>query len=391
MFLRLVGTETTLEEIVQHVLSQRSILTREEILAAIEKKRVASEGLLTEEAAARLVAAELGVEMKLEERLPTIRISQLVSGLNDVTVSGRVLFVYKPRASVSPEKGVRMAKLLIGDKTGTVSVVLWDDKAGLAEGVRRAQILKVVHGYVRRSKTGEVELHVGQRGDIQTLSPEVGEGDFPEVEDFCTKIEAISERDRRVHVKGVMRMVSAVSTFQRRDGAAGKVARALLEDGSGQIPAVFWNEKAEDLGEVKEGAVVLLLNARVRRNRQDGKLELHVEGFAHAEVLHHSGDSLRLGDLVEGMQIVSIEGVVASKPILREVTTKRGEKVSVASFELEDAHGRVWVSAWREHAKRIEGLGVGARMRLRDVFVRRGFGGQLEISTRASSAIDVEG
>ena len=386
-----MGTKTTLEEIVQHILSQRPILTREEILAAIEKKKAASEGLLTEEAAARLVAAELDVEIKLEECLPTIRLSQLVSGLNDVTVSGRVLFAYKPRAPACAEREGRMAKLLIGDKTGTVPVVLWDDKAGLAEKAQQAQILKVAHGYVRRSRTGEVEVHVGQRGDVTELSPERGEEDVPKVEDFCTQVGAISEGDRRVHVKGVMQMVSAPSTFQRRDGTAGKVVRGLLEDDSGRVPVVFWNEKAEELGEAKEGLVVLLLNARVRRNRHDRKVELHVEGFAHVEVLHRPGDSLRLDDLVEGMQVASIEGVVASKPVLREVTTRRGERVSVASFELEDADRRVWVSAWREHAKKAERLGAGARVRLKDVFVRRGFGGQLEISTRASSAIDTEG
>jgi hypothetical protein len=69
------------------------------------------------------------------------------------------------------------------------------------------------------------------------------------------------------------------------------------------------------------------------------------------------------------------------------VRTKRGEVLRVASFELRDDSGRVWVSAWRNHADDVSGLMAGDAVVLKDVYVKRGFGDQLELSTRSRSSI----
>ena len=90
------------------------------------------------------------------------------------------------------------------------------------------------------------------------------------------------------------------------------------------------------------------------------------------------------------MRIAIIEGTVATKPRVREVTTGKGERVPVASFELEDDTGKVWVSAWRKHAKGVESLAVGAKVRLKNVNVRKGFGNQLEITTSTLTKIEAK-
>lgn len=379
----------SIEEIMELILSSRQNVTREEILKAIEKKTIVSGGLLTEAAAARLVAAEHGVEMKLERQLPEMKVDQLISGLNDVSVCGRVLLANRPREYLQRGVSGLMAKLLIGDQTGIMAVVLWDDKTGLAEKIKPRQIVRVAHGYVRSSRDGGIELHVGRRGDVQLSPLEVKEEDFPQTEGFCKKIATIGGERKRVVVEGVIQAMYPASTFKRRDETEGKVLRATLEDDTGRIQTVFWNEKAEAAADLKEGASVLLVNAKVRKSRRDEAFELHVEDFSSIEASSRPKSFLRIRELEEGMAIASLTGVVASKPVRREVTTRSGEKVSTASFELEDSSGRVWVSVWRRHVKSVEGLDVGARVRLKDVFVRRGFGGQLEVSTRASSVIEV--
>ena len=376
------------EEIVDLILSSRQDLTREDVLKAIEKKKTVCGGLLTEEAAARLVAAEYGVEVRLERQLPKMNMRQLISGLNDVTVFGRVLLVNALREYLQHDRSGQMAKLLIGDETGIVAVVLWDDKAGLVEKIKPRQVVRVTHGYARNSRDGNVELHVGKRGDVQISPPDLREDDFPRIEDFCIKIATIGGEQKRVIVEGVIQATYPVATFKRRDGEEGKVLRTMLEDDTGQIPIVFWNEKADDVASLHEGAAVLLVNAKLRRSRRNGTFELHVEDLSSVERLAHPKGFLRIVDLGEGMSVASIMGIIATKPYRREVTTRSGEKVSVASFELEDSSGRVWVSAWRKHVESVEGLAAGVRVRLKDVFVRRGFGEQLEISTRASSVIE---
>jgi replication factor A1 len=377
------------EEIVQHILSHRDDLTRDEIIAAMEKKKVASGGLLTAEAAARLVAAELGIEVKHEKPPPEIHIGQLVSGLNDVTVSGRVLHVNAPRAFTRPSGNGQLARLSLADKTGTIKLLLWNDKAELAKKVKPRQIVKVLHGYVRRSRGGELELHIGQRGRVQVASSDVDEDSFPPIEDFLQKIVSISKPQKEVNVAGVIQNKHSTSTFWRDNGTQGKVVRVTLEDETGRVPVVFWNERVDDVAEVREGMTVLLMGTQVKE--RNGVLELHVKESTNVEISYQSKSALRIGDLKEGMSVAFVEGTVTSKPVIRKVKTRAGEEVAVASFELNDASGHIWVSAWREFAEKAAAFSVGTRLRLKNVYVRRGFGGQLEINTRASTAIEVVG
>ncbi|MDH5447545.1 MAG: OB-fold nucleic acid binding domain-containing protein [Candidatus Bathyarchaeota archaeon] len=378
------------EEIVQYVLSHSHGLTREEVVIAIEKKKAASGGFLTDEAAARLVAAERGVEIQIKKQLPKIYIRQLVSGLNDVTVSGRVLLVTTPRVFPRPDGNGQVAWLLIADRTGTIKVVLWNDKTELARKIQLRQIVKVLHGYVRQGRDGEMELHIGQRGDVQIALSGVKEKNFPSIKDFCEKIANITKVHRKVNVEGVIKTICSASTFQRRDGAQGKVIRIVLEDETGRIPVVFWNEKTEEVAKAKEGMAVLLMNAKVRKNHQNELLELHVEGFTNVEILTPLESSSYIKDLKAGMRIAFIEGTVATKPMLTEVTTRKGENVSVASFELRDDSGKVWVSAWRKHAEKVEKLAEGVKVRLKNVYVQKGFGSRLEITSNASTEIEAE-
>jgi replication factor A1 len=380
------------EDIVRHILSQCQDVTREAVLMAIEAKKTASGGLLTDEAAARLVAIELGTEVTFKQPVvPRIRIGQLISGLNDVTIFGRVFVTQAPKAFRQSDGGEgQVAKLLIADETGHITVVLWNDKADLANRAGPGQIVKILHGYVRRSRRGEMELHVGDRGDLEIAPSEVEEADFPSVEDRLDEVANIGEGGRKVNVEGTIRSIRRMSSFQRRDGTQGKVMRAALEDDTGRVSVVFWNEKAEEVANVKEGLTVLLVNAKVKRNRKDRRLELHIDASARVEVPRRHARALHVGDLKEGMKLEVLEGTLATKPIEREVVTKRGDKVNLASFELEDDNGRrIWVSVWSGRVEAVRDLDEGSKVRLRDVRVRKGFGNQLEISAGASSRIEV--
>lgn len=380
----------TLEEIIDHILSQRPDLTREAVCMAIEAKKTASGGLLMDETAARLVAIESGIEVAPRQAtVPKIRIGQLISGLNDVTICGRVFVVQAPRAFLHSDGGGQVARLLVADVTGHIPIVLWNDKADWARRVRPQQLVKVLHGYVRRSKSGEMELHVGDRGDLEIAPSEVEEADFPVVEDQLTRVANIDEPGSEVNLEGKIQSMRQMSSFQRRDGTQGKVLRAVLEDETARIPVVFWNEQAEEVAHAKEGHTVLLVNAKVKRNRRDGLLELHMDDFASVKVRSRQSRTLHIEDLKKGMRVEVLEGTIAAKPMVREVTTKQGDSVTLASFELEDDTGRrIWVSVWREQVEAVRGLDAGSQVRLRNVRVQKGFGDQLEISAGGSSVIE---
>jgi replication factor A1 len=163
----------SLEEIVERILASNSNFKRNQVLEMIEKKKRGAGEFLTDETAARIVASELGLESKKKPLLLEIQIQDLVSGLNDVTVTGKIVALYPTKTFTRRDwtEG-KLASLLISDDNETLRVVLWDDKVELVENnkLQRERTIRVSHGYVREGWGGGLELHLGRRGNIEVLT-----------------------------------------------------------------------------------------------------------------------------------------------------------------------------------------------------------------------------
>ncbi len=260
-------------------------MTYEEVMTAIKRKQDASGGLLSDDSAARLVAAEYGVSIRHERSTPKIDLSQVVSGLNDVTVCGRVLLIGKPQIFCQALRNGRLARLLIADRTGLLKVVLWNDRVEFSTKIQPKMLVRILHGYTRQSRDGDTELHVGERGNLQVTPSDLDERDFPTITELCQNIADLSDHHRRVQVTGVIRSKHPTSSFEKRNGTQGKILRALLEDTTGIIPIVFWGEMAEEAAHLPEGRPILLINAEVRKTHYNGKLELQIGNFSSVEAL----------------------------------------------------------------------------------------------------------
>ncbi|MEA2089968.1 MAG: OB-fold nucleic acid binding domain-containing protein [Thermoproteota archaeon] len=387
------------EKIVQRILSSRPDLSHEEVLEKIKEKKTKAGGYFTDDAAARIVASELGVEIpEKKPKLLELSVKDLISGLNDITVTGRVVAVY-PLRSFTRSDGTKgqIARLLIADKTGMVKVTLWNDKAAVVktEKVKPGQIIRVSHGYVRKGWSGKLELHMRRRGEIRIGPSDVTEDNYPQVTDFLQKIGAIKEKGVKAHFVGVVRYTSPVYTFQRRDGTNGKVRRILLEDETGLITAAVWNEKVDQLEKLKKNDCLQVINSKVKEGR-NGKLESHINSATAVEILAEKPKTLsslvhlkKISKLKEGDGPINVEGKIVTEPIIREVTTARKEKVQVASFELTDESGKIWVSVWRELAEIARKLTTGTRIQIQNGFVKKGFAEQLEITSHDRTSIRI--
>jgi len=287
---RFLVDNMSFNEVIEQILSSRPALTRGEVLKMIEKKKRDAMGFFTNEVAARLVALELGLEIRHEPFQSEALVRDLVSGLRDVTVTGRVIAVYPTKTFMRSDwtEG-RVAHLLIAGKTGTLKVVLWDKKASLIEAgnVEQEQIVRVSHGYVREGRSGKLELHVGLRGSIQTLPSDALENEHALINDF--------------------------------------------------------HEETKKVAEVKE---------------EDGP--------------------------------ITVEGTVVTTPITRDVVTSRGETIAVSSFELEDDTGKIRVSAWRTLVNIVKNLTPGTWIKIKNVYVRKGFSDQLELTSRMLTSIEIQ-
>lgn len=162
----------SLEEIVNRILASRSDLDRTKIIEIVEEKKSDAGYFLTDETAARIVASELGVKIVRKPFRFKIQIQDLVSGLNDVTVTGQVIAVYPPKTFTRKDwtEG-KLASIVVSDESGNLRVILWDKKVDLVEKreIQLNQIIRISHGYVREGRDGKPELHLGERGNIKVL------------------------------------------------------------------------------------------------------------------------------------------------------------------------------------------------------------------------------
>jgi replication factor A1 len=165
-------SKTSLEAIVNQILASRSDLNRKRIMEIIEEKKRDAGDFLTDETAARIVASELGVKVVKKSFRLKIKIQDLVSGLNDVTVTGQVRAVYPPRTFTRRDwtEG-KLANIVVSDESGSLRVVLWDNKVELVKKLtlQQDQRIKISHGYVREGRNGKPELHLGERGSIKVI------------------------------------------------------------------------------------------------------------------------------------------------------------------------------------------------------------------------------
>ena len=205
---------------------------------------------------------------------------------------------------------------------------------------------------------------------------------------FRSKIGDISQghKNRRVNVSGKVRNVSPVSIFERQDLSAGKVMRFALTDETGEISVVAWNEKADELEKaLKQGVSLQMVNGRVKETLSKD-LEVHVDGGTYVKI-SLTERFLKVAELRQDLNDVNLVGEVTTRPVTREVQTSKGEVVKVASFELKDETGKTWVAAWRKHAELACNLRSGQKIIIRNAYMRKGFGEQVEVTTKDTTSI----
>ncbi|MCW4054661.1 MAG: OB-fold nucleic acid binding domain-containing protein [Candidatus Bathyarchaeota archaeon] len=272
------------EEIIQQILSKYPEVSREQILENIETEKNKTGGLISNETLLRLIAARYGVEILQKTVYRRLAISHLVAGLNDVTVAGRVVVVYPPRTFNGVRSG-KVANLMIADNDATLPVVLWNDKVDLIESgeLKAGQVIRLLHGYTREDRNGKVELHLGNKSQIELEPQKIKADEYPPIGKFATKISEITKDSNNVHLAGTVKEVFPASTFTRSDMSTGRLMRLTLEDETGEVSVVIWNEKVEELEKnLKINANLQLVNAKVKENGIE--LEVHVDSYTCVEV-----------------------------------------------------------------------------------------------------------
>ena len=382
----------TAKKMIEQILATHPEISREQILERLDREKTKTGSFISDDVLLRMIAAEFGVEVSKEARTPTLSIRDLIPSLNDVTVVGRIVAVF-PSKTFKANKSGKVASLLIVDENSILRIVLWNDKTEVMESgkVKVGHMIRFSHGYTKEDYSGRVELHVRKRSEIEINPKDVEAKDYPTISKFVTKIGEItqSHKNKRANITGTVKKLFPISTFTRRDSTSGKVERFMFADETGEIPVVVWNEKVDELEEtLRKGVKLQLVNARVKKTMSKG-LEIHVNSQTYVEAITPKEEFLKIADVKEDLKHVNVKGAVVTIQMLRNVKTSKAELVKLAVFEVKDETGKIWVSAWRKHADTASNLKVGDKVTITNAYVKKGFGEQLEISTRSKTIITI--
>jgi len=277
----------TTESLICEIQANNPQISKGELVERLEAERARCGGLLGDETLLRLIAAKLGVQVQQNTfsncGSGSISSGRLFGGLYDVNVSGRLMAVFAAKTFQGQEKSGKFATLMLGDGDGLLRVVLWNEKAELVERgeLKAGQIVRFLHGYTRSDRYGKTELHLGDKAQVEMLPEDKSQ--YPPIESFTQKISGLNPNSGSVHLCGAVKAVLGKTGFTRGD-SDGVVLRLALRDNSGEATVVVWNEKVDEVErKLRDGAKLLLVNARVKEGKSGG-LEVHVDSNTAIEV-----------------------------------------------------------------------------------------------------------
>ncbi|UWG49493.1 ssDNA-binding replication factor A, large subunit [Halalkaliarchaeum sp. AArc-CO] len=237
--------------------------------------------------------AEVDVEV-----LDTYRVEDLALGRSDVDLVGKVLDTDSVRTFDRDDGSEgKVANLTLGDETGRVRVTLWDEQADLVEEFDPGETVEVVDGYVRE-RDGDLELHVGSRGDVERVDEDVEY--VPETTDI-----ADLEIDQTADIAGGVVETDPKRTFDRDDGSQGQVRNVRIKDETGEIRVALWGEKAD--ADVDLADHLLVTDAEIQDGWQDD-LEASANWRSTVTVLNEepaAGDATSAGSPTSEAQAVA--------------------------------------------------------------------------------------
>lgn len=142
-------------------ISRSAGLEKEEIQRRVEAKRAKLSGLISQEGAAQVIAAELGINFDKER----LKINELLPGMRKVNVVGKVINLFPVRKFTRNGQDNKVANLVIADDSSNIRIVLWDinhveliEKGQINEGT----VVEISNGSMRGN-----EIHLGSFSEVK--------------------------------------------------------------------------------------------------------------------------------------------------------------------------------------------------------------------------------
>lgn len=343
-------------------LVEKSSKSKEELNQLIADKVNELSGLVSEEGAIYIVANELDIKLDAEKPKKTAdlhKIEEITEPKTPTSLTCKVLRKYDKVTFSSSSGGEgSVQSLLVGDETGIIRIVFWNDKTQLLEQVEDGNILKIHNAYTRENtNSNRIEIHYGPYSEIQ-INPE---GETIEVKqmsgsiDFTTKkISELEEGDRNIELEVTIADVDIPrfylgcpqcfkKVFQEEDSQkcsehgevqATKVPimNIIVDDGTGSLGLVAFRDRAEQLSK-KSSEEIIGLTEDVDKYKLFSKQMIG----AHAKVGGNVSTNSMTGEpqfLVNQVMEITLKEV--SQEDMKQVEENKSQDSAVENHDIDD-------------------------------------------------------
>jgi len=337
------------------------LISREEFERRVEDKMQECGDLLDDVTAAMVVVHDLGREH--------VKIRDLAIGSTLSSFFGRVVSVSQPREFTRKdgEKGW-VAHLILGDETGQVRAVLWDEKAAAVAEIEPGDVLEII------GKQG------GRQGDIVVLALRKSP-----IEISCgTAVQPQYQPPERKDVEGMVLLVGEPRSIARRDGSTSEMIEGCFFDGESTARIVAWDPAF--LADVREGACVRIAGVLVKQ-RSTGKEYVVDERSSITPAPREYSFRFSRLDEVRTDGVFAVEGTVSSLQPPRAFTSRDGRANHVRNLVISDTTCNLRVVFWGDRA--LIPLVPGERIAIYQGSGRTGRNGGLELHVGGSGFVRV--
>lgn len=199
--------------------------------------------------------------------------------------------------------------------------------------------------------------------DIQTQEKEY-------LDEIDIKVKDISVGMKNIILIGRINEIYKIFTFNKRDGTEGYVGSFLLNDESGAIRVVLWDEDTKILSHERfvKNEIVKIYNAYAKIGR-DGLVEIHIGKFGkivlspddidYNKIPKITDNYINIEKIGSNLRSVSIKGKVMRITPISEFIRKDGTAGKVRSLTVGDSTGIIRVVFWNDDVSKIDRYQVG--------------------------------
>ncbi len=246
-------------------IKEKTNLTDSQLQTKVKDKLDQLSGLISEEGALHIIANELGV--KIMEEPGKLQIKNVLAGMRNVEVAAKVVKIYEVREFDKNNRKGKVGNFLVGDSTGVMRVVAWNDKAELLSKLNEQDTVKIIDGYARDNR-GKTEIHLGDKTKVM-INPEGAKEIEVKPISQRKRIQDLGENEQDVEIMGTIvqifdprfftidpesgkRAVEKDGKFYVGDEQIEKtdysyVTNLFLDDGTDNIRVVLWKNQTQNL------------------------------------------------------------------------------------------------------------------------------------------------